>query len=44
MRVSEISLGTWAFGSEWGTVSDEAMDRIREIYDRRVRPEVHHLW
>ncbi len=23
MRVSEISLGTWAFGSEWGTVSDE---------------------
>jgi aryl-alcohol dehydrogenase-like predicted oxidoreductase len=23
MRVSEISLGTWAFGSEWGKVSDE---------------------
>jgi len=23
MRVSEISLGTWAFGGEWGTVSDE---------------------
>jgi aryl-alcohol dehydrogenase-like predicted oxidoreductase len=23
MRVSEISLGTWAFGSEWGAVSDE---------------------
>lgn len=23
MRVSEISLGTWAFGSEWGRVSDE---------------------
>jgi aryl-alcohol dehydrogenase-like predicted oxidoreductase len=23
MRVSEISLGTWAFGSGWGTVSDE---------------------
>ncbi len=23
MRVSEVSLGTWAFGSEWGTVSDE---------------------
>jgi len=23
MRVSGISLGTWAFGSEWGTVSDE---------------------
>ena len=23
MRVSAISLGTWAFGSEWGAVSDE---------------------
>lgn len=23
MRVSEVSLGTWAFGSEWGEVSDE---------------------
>jgi aryl-alcohol dehydrogenase-like predicted oxidoreductase len=23
MRVSAVSLGTWAFGSEWGTVSDE---------------------
>jgi aryl-alcohol dehydrogenase-like predicted oxidoreductase len=23
MRVSEISLGTWAFGSEWGSVSDD---------------------
>ncbi len=23
MRVSEISLGTWAFGSEWGDVPDE---------------------
>src|ERR687894_1391917 len=23
MRVSAISLGTWAFGSEWGTVSDD---------------------
>jgi aryl-alcohol dehydrogenase-like predicted oxidoreductase len=23
MRVSEISLGTWAFGSEWGAVSDD---------------------
>jgi aryl-alcohol dehydrogenase-like predicted oxidoreductase len=23
MRVSEVSLGTWAFGSEWGAVSDE---------------------
>ena len=24
MRVSEVSLGTWAFGSEWGEVSDRA--------------------
>ena len=23
MRVSEISLGTWAFGGEWGTVGDD---------------------
>jgi len=23
MRVSEISLGTWAFGGDWGTVSDD---------------------
>jgi aryl-alcohol dehydrogenase-like predicted oxidoreductase len=23
MRVSEISLGTWAFGGDWGTVGDE---------------------
>jgi aryl-alcohol dehydrogenase-like predicted oxidoreductase len=23
MRVSAISLGTWAFGSGWGTVNDE---------------------
>src|SRR5215204_2976098 len=23
MRLSEVSLGTWAFGSEWGEVSDE---------------------
>jgi aryl-alcohol dehydrogenase-like predicted oxidoreductase len=122
MRVSEVSLGTWAFGGEWGTVSDdeshaalnraidlgvnfetgleaaeelkelvpegytlaqlalrwilmhqavscaipgakrpgqaednlaaaempplseETMDRIREIYTRHVRPEVHHRW
>lgn len=127
MRVSEISLGTWAFGSEWGEVSDddsiaamhcaidlgvnffdtadvygsgrseelkelvpegatlaqlalrwilmhpavsctipgakrpeqvednvaaaglpplsdEEMQRVREVYDRLIRPEVHHLW
>jgi aryl-alcohol dehydrogenase-like predicted oxidoreductase len=25
-------------------LSDEVMDRIREIYDRNVRQEVHHLW
>jgi aryl-alcohol dehydrogenase-like predicted oxidoreductase len=24
MRVSEISLGTWAFGGDWGSVSDDA--------------------
>src|SRR4028118_2409828 len=23
MRVSEISVGTWAFGGEWGTVSED---------------------
>jgi aryl-alcohol dehydrogenase-like predicted oxidoreductase len=35
MRVSEISLGTWAFGSEWGEVSDDdsmaAMRRAIEL-------------
>ena len=25
-------------------LSEETMRRIREIYDRSVRPEVHHLW
>jgi aryl-alcohol dehydrogenase-like predicted oxidoreductase len=25
-------------------LSDEVMDRIREIYDRSIRQEVHHLW
>ncbi len=25
-------------------LSDEVMDRIRRIYDRSIRPEVHHLW
>lgn len=25
-------------------LSDETMQRIRGIYDRHVRPEVHHLW
>jgi aryl-alcohol dehydrogenase-like predicted oxidoreductase len=25
-------------------LSDEAMRRAREIYDRSIRPEVHHLW
>ena len=25
-------------------LSDELMDRIRRIYDRNIRPEVHHLW
>jgi aryl-alcohol dehydrogenase-like predicted oxidoreductase len=35
MRVSAISLGTWAFGSEWGAVSDEesyaAMNRAIDL-------------
>jgi aryl-alcohol dehydrogenase-like predicted oxidoreductase len=35
MRVSEISLGTWAFGSEWGEVSDDdsiaAMHRALDL-------------
>ena len=30
MRVSEVSLGTWAFGSEWGEVSDE--DSYASLY------------
>jgi aryl-alcohol dehydrogenase-like predicted oxidoreductase len=25
-------------------LSDEAMDRIRQIYDNYIRPEVHHQW
>ncbi|MDQ3792802.1 MAG: aldo/keto reductase, partial [Actinomycetota bacterium] len=25
-------------------LSEETMERIRDIYDRHVRPEVHHLW
>ena len=30
IRVSAVSLGTWAFGSEWGTVSDE--ESIRTLH------------
>jgi aryl-alcohol dehydrogenase-like predicted oxidoreductase len=30
--------------TEMPPLSDETMDRIREIYDRHVRPEVHHRW
>jgi aryl-alcohol dehydrogenase-like predicted oxidoreductase len=30
--------------AEMPPLSGDTMDRIREIYDRRVRPEVHHLW
>ena len=30
--------------AEMAPLSDEAMRRAREIYDRYVRPEVHHLW
>lgn len=37
MRVSEISLGTWAFGSEWGSVSDEdSMATMRRALDLGV--------
>ncbi|MDQ4083905.1 MAG: aldo/keto reductase [Actinomycetota bacterium] len=25
-------------------LSDEVMDRIREIYDHNIRQEVHHQW
>jgi aryl-alcohol dehydrogenase-like predicted oxidoreductase len=25
-------------------LSDSTMQKIREIYDRRIRPDVHHLW
>jgi aryl-alcohol dehydrogenase-like predicted oxidoreductase len=25
-------------------LSDEAMERVREIYDNHIRPEVHHQW
>jgi aryl-alcohol dehydrogenase-like predicted oxidoreductase len=25
-------------------LSDSTMEKIREIYDRRIRPDVHHLW
>lgn len=25
-------------------LTDEAMNNVREIYDRRVRPQVHHYW
>jgi aryl-alcohol dehydrogenase-like predicted oxidoreductase len=30
--------------AEMPALSEETMERIREIYDRTVRPEVHHLW
>jgi aryl-alcohol dehydrogenase-like predicted oxidoreductase len=30
--------------AEMTPLSDEVMERIREIYDRYVRPEVHHQW
>jgi len=30
--------------AEMPALSEETMQRIREIYDRSVRPEVHHLW
>ena len=30
--------------AEMTPLSGEVMDRIRGIYDRHIRPEVHHLW
>ena len=37
MRVSEISLGTWAFGDGWGTVSeDDALDALNRAVDLGV--------
>jgi aryl-alcohol dehydrogenase-like predicted oxidoreductase len=37
MQVSEISLGTWAFGSEWGSVSDEdSYDALNRAIDLGV--------
>jgi aryl-alcohol dehydrogenase-like predicted oxidoreductase len=30
--------------ADMAPLSDELMDRIRRIYDRNIRPEVHHLW
>ncbi len=37
MRVSEISLGTWAFGDGWGTVSeDDAYAALNRAVDLGV--------
>jgi aryl-alcohol dehydrogenase-like predicted oxidoreductase len=37
MRVSEISLGTWAFGGDWGTVSeDDAYAALNRAIDLGV--------
>jgi aryl-alcohol dehydrogenase-like predicted oxidoreductase len=37
MRVSAVSLGTWAFGSEWGSVSDEdSYASLNRAIDRGV--------
>ena len=37
MRVSEISLGTWAFGGDWGTVSeDDAYAALNRAVDLGV--------
>jgi aryl-alcohol dehydrogenase-like predicted oxidoreductase len=37
MRVSEISLGTWAFGDGWGTVSeDDALSALNRAVDLGV--------
>lgn len=35
MRVSEISFGSWAIGSDWGPVDDkESMTTLRTAVDR----------
>jgi aryl-alcohol dehydrogenase-like predicted oxidoreductase len=30
--------------AEMPPLSAELMERVRDVYDRRIRPEVHHLW
>lgn len=41
-------LGTWQLGSDWGSVDEELpaelVDAVRTLYDRAIRPQVHHRW